>query len=241
MSFKTIWRALLPLLGVWLLSATAANAMFLSADPIGTRDDPNLYVYVGLDPVNRFDPTGEESWLVSRPIGIADSDHMFVVVADAPGAPIQARFSYGPDRSGFDFAARGGNLVALTGTQSPTNRDDLAAWGALSDPAAAAKAGISMVQINASDATVISVGNQVNANLGTPAAPGPVRYAPVTNPMTRSNTANSNSAAYAVANTATKADNPSAPAQSLPAGARAPGWGQHGHVPTDDPDRRRQR
>ncbi len=58
MSFKTIWRALLPLLGVWLLSATAANAMFLSADPIGTKDDPNLYLYVGLDPVNKADPTG---------------------------------------------------------------------------------------------------------------------------------------------------------------------------------------
>lgn len=59
MSFKTLWRVLLPLLGVWLLSATAANAMFLSSDPIGTKDDPNLYMYVGLDPVNNTDPTGK--------------------------------------------------------------------------------------------------------------------------------------------------------------------------------------
>lgn len=58
MSFKTIWRVLLPLLGAWLLSATVANAMFLSADPIGTRDDPNLYLHVGLDPINNTDPTG---------------------------------------------------------------------------------------------------------------------------------------------------------------------------------------
>ncbi len=58
MSFKTLWRALLPLLGVWLLSTTAANAMFLSADPIGTKDDPNLYLHVGLDPINNTDPTG---------------------------------------------------------------------------------------------------------------------------------------------------------------------------------------
>lgn len=57
MSFK-IWRVLLPLLGVWLFSATSANAMFLSTDPIGTKDDPNLYMYVGLDPVNATDPTG---------------------------------------------------------------------------------------------------------------------------------------------------------------------------------------
>ena len=32
--------------------------IFLSMDPIGTKDDPNLYMYVGLDPVNKTDPTG---------------------------------------------------------------------------------------------------------------------------------------------------------------------------------------
>lgn len=62
MSFRTLWRVLLPLLGVWLLSASAANAMFLSTDPIGTRDDPNLYMYVGLDPVNMVDPTGLDGY-----------------------------------------------------------------------------------------------------------------------------------------------------------------------------------
>jgi RHS repeat-associated protein len=31
---------------------------FLSIDPIGTKDDPNLYGYVGFDPVNSTDPTG---------------------------------------------------------------------------------------------------------------------------------------------------------------------------------------
>lgn len=32
--------------------------IFLSVDPIGTKDDPNLYMYVALDPVNNTDPTG---------------------------------------------------------------------------------------------------------------------------------------------------------------------------------------
>lgn len=32
--------------------------IFLSHDPIGTKDDPNLYTYVGLDPVNLSDPMG---------------------------------------------------------------------------------------------------------------------------------------------------------------------------------------
>jgi RHS repeat-associated protein len=34
---------------------------FLSTDPIGTKDDPNLYLYVGLDPVNATDPTGKQT------------------------------------------------------------------------------------------------------------------------------------------------------------------------------------
>ena len=45
--------------------------IFLSMDPIGTKDDPNLYGYVGLDPVNRVDPTGMCSGTASR-IGTAE-------------------------------------------------------------------------------------------------------------------------------------------------------------------------
>lgn len=35
--------------------------IFLSMDPIGTKDDPNLYGYVAQDPVNKTDPTGLQS------------------------------------------------------------------------------------------------------------------------------------------------------------------------------------
>src|ERR1700712_1674290 len=35
-----------------------AIGRFLQTDPAGTQDDPNLYAYVGNNPVNRVDPTG---------------------------------------------------------------------------------------------------------------------------------------------------------------------------------------
>jgi len=43
---------------------------FLQTDPIGTKDDVNLYTYVGNDPLDRTDPTGTDTYTLSGSIDV---------------------------------------------------------------------------------------------------------------------------------------------------------------------------
>lgn len=223
-----------------LFSASSAYARFLSIDPVPfDPNDPatfNRYAYANNNPINMIDPDGREAWLISRPVGSTGQNHMFVGVKD-DNTGAKTQFSYGPQGNPI---TNPGKLVNLNG--QTTGDDDASAFTSfLADPSAAAANGIVAELINASDPAVIASGKAVNAVLGTqdnPAASAPNYsilpndpYTP--NPMTPSGnnsavagTANSNSAAYAVANRA----NPNS-TQAVPNKGNNPGQRQHRNVP----------
>ncbi len=175
-----------------------------------------LYTPIGGAAIPDDDGNPCAAWIVTRPIGktVDTADHSFVVVADKPGATPQARFSYGPTP---DWK----HLISSAGTQDATDKSDKAAWENWNNPLY----GVRMEPIPASDASVLAAGQSLSQYLGTPSHPGPVGYGAVPE-LWPKGSANSNSAASAVANRAI-ALNPSplnqAYLEPYP-GSLSPGW-----------------
>jgi hypothetical protein len=151
---------------------------------------------------------------------------MFVVVTEDKSGNVVQRFSYGPETGNVLVP---GHLVSVTGSGNSNDLTDAKAFSQFrSNPAEAAKAGVSVVPINASDSAVLKSDNATDKILGTPSNPGHTGYVALANPLSRSDAANSNSTAYKVANDAVRSENPSS-SQPRPSGNN-PGWGQHGNI-----------
>ena len=199
---------------------------FLSIDPVGFSPlNPGSfgrYTYSLNDPVNRIDPNGEESFLISRPIAITGgaANHSFVVVVDVNKGYLK-RYSYGP--SGASPVSNAGKLVSHSGSGSSTDLDDASAMMTFfRDQVEASKNGIQATRIDASDESVIAAGEALNTKLGTIENPG--ENAPNYHilPGRDSKFANSNTAAVAIPNNAREAEGKPAN-QSMPVGTNNPG------------------
>lgn len=121
-----------------------------------------------------------------------------------------------------------GQLVSLTGTDTGTNNDDVAAWS---------NRGKTVVVVNLTkqgykDADLLASGRRVNNALGTKDKPGPTKYSMT--PNGKRGYANSNSAAMAVVR---GAENSTTTLAKRPEGVRAIGDEESRSVGTAPPPR----
>lgn len=88
-------------------------ARFLQTDPIGYNDDIDWYTYVGNDPTDKTDPSGDCPWCLSAAIGAVENTAV-------EGGIIYAEGMEGQSHSGGEIAWRLGSSFVIGGAAGAT-------------------------------------------------------------------------------------------------------------------------
>lgn len=161
---------------------------FLSTDLIGYKDDLNLYAYVGSDPVNNFDPNGQESFAVARRLDFpgvkqAGYGHAYTVTnASRVGDPKATIYSFGKLQNGA--MGNVGDSTKAADLSATTAAADATHWESLGSDTTG-----NISKIEAPDAIVDAVAGAVSEGSS---------YAAIPSGSKGSNEVNSNSAAFAI-------------------------------------------